>query len=726
MDDLAAFMAHIPPNLHVVAATRGRWAAARRLRLEKSMSYLTEADLAFTPEEAWLLFHEAAGHELTAAQLQRVMERTGGWPVAVHGAAAAVRDADDVDDAIATFGAADRRLGAFLDEEVLSVLPDRVRSFLTQTSVLVAMDAELCDVVTGHREGAMMLGLLERRGLFVRRTVPGGASLAYTGLVRDLLRHNLRISHPGAEPALLLRAAQWHLDRGEADEAASYLIAAEEWDPLLEVIQRYGRSRFESGKPDEVARWVDAVRASRGRRPVLLISAAFVYTMLGQTRRAEQAVHELDATDISEGDRAVIDALRATWVFFDALPHTIVRVADAALEALDRLGDAELPDVFGMTSPDDLRMMAAGSRARALWSLGDVGGARTAFTQLSRQRDAYAPWRVHVLSALALLEAWAGNLRAGHQHSRHALLVAARAGLEGHPGTIDARLAAAHVAREHGDFLGAASHLAGVMEIANRTRRPVTMSVHAVESALLQLAIGHPDTGLDIIEQDRGRGDPPPPPIVARRLKDVEVRLLVAMGRLDRAEALLSDDEVTGAALGGVHVAVARHDVDTARARLDRWVVDGDQPRMKLERALWSAIIESESGNRRAALKDLPSLVHEAQLEGHVWLFRDAGRPGARLLRGLLHASPSPYLLGLVQLDEGVADPAAGVDVLTLSDRELEVIRYLPTTLSSSEIASQLYISLNTLKTHLRAVYRKLGVSGRSEAIAKAKDLGIA
>jgi DNA-binding CsgD family transcriptional regulator len=173
-----------------------------------------------------------------------------------------------------------------------------------------------------------------------------------------------------------------------------------------------------------------------------------------------------------------------------------------------------------------------------------------------------------------------------------------------------------------------------------------------------------------------------------------------------------------------VQASIMRHDIAGARACLDRSASDAREPRARLERDLGLSMIDLEAGDRRAALVRGAAVVGRARDEGHVRLFLDAGRPTERLLRAL-HVAPGPYVQFLVRTAESTLHEA-GSGVAGLSERELEVVRYLPTSLSSGEIAARLYISLNTLKTHLRTIYRKLGVHGRREAVERARDLCIA
>jgi LuxR family maltose regulon positive regulatory protein len=137
-------------------------------------------------------------------------------------------------------------------------------------------------------------------------------------------------------------------------------------------------------------------------------------------------------------------------------------------------------------------------------------------------------------------------------------------------------------------------------------------------------------------------------------------------------------------------------------------------------------VLAAEAGNRRLAMRTLAAVVSQASVEGHVRLFLDAGPIVARLLRNLPDVAPAAYVRHLVLLSTTAAGSAASGGLVALSERELDVVRYLATPLSSAEIAARLYISVNTLKTHLRAIYRKLAVSGRGAAVHRLEELGIA
>src|SRR5829696_3685905 len=727
-EHLGALIEHVPLGLRVVVACRSRWSAAGgRLRLPTDPVCIDEAELAFTPVEARLLLRDVSGRDVHDRQLDALLVRTEGWAVGLHLAGIALRHAVDADAVIDAFAGDDRYVAGYLHDEVLDHEPAPVRRFLAHTAVLDQLSGPLCDAVTGDRDGAAMLGRLEQRGLFTCRTAPGD-TYAYHPLFRDLLRRELRLSDPDAEATLLARAAAWHLARQEPEPAARFLIEAANWDHLIELIDRWGRPMFERGASDKVLGWLDAIPGSRQlRRRGLAVRRAYLHTMLGDTRLAAQIVHDLDIAGLRPAEEILVNTLRATWAFWDASPRSVIRAADAALGALDTVDPDELPNILGLTSPASLKIMAAGSRARALWYLGDTPASRRAFHVFLHDGDAYPPWRAHVLGGLALLEAWAGNLRVAHQHARQAFTLAARARLLEHPATIDARLAVAHVWRERGHLQRADVLLDEAQAIATRTRPPTTLAVHATERALWHLAAGDPRRGTMQIEQGHASGDLPLPPAIQHRLRVAEVRLLVASGEIERARSILDAESRTGRlppALSAVAVqtSIASGDLVAARTHLDAWDPDNLEPGARLEHELWTAIADGD--DRRTALQRLSAVVTQASAEGHVRLFLDAGRPAERLLRDLLHTAPTPFLRRLVRCADQGRHVAIGQAANELSERELEVVRYLPTSLSSIEIAGQLYISLNTLKTHLQAIYRKLGVNGRRDAVRRAEELG--
>ena len=724
--ELQALIEHSPPSLSFLVVSRHQ-----PLLVPERLAggpRLGPHDLGFTPEEAALLFGRLTGRDVAPAQVEEVVARTEGWPVALHLAALAVRDHPDADGFLDRFGGDDQFVGAYLTTEVLAGQPASVRRFLLLTSVLRRLSGPLCDAVTGNGGGAAALELVERGSLFLTRTSEDGPEFRYHRLFREQLRRELRSDHPGREPELLRRAGDWHLADGDAAAAAEYYIEAEDWELVLDLVARHGRAFFEQGRSATVLRWLESVpTALRAERPLVELQEAVLHTMAGSTLVAAEVLERLAQRPVAAGHLAVADGVRTTWVQWGAPPGSVIAAADRVLAALDTTPAAAIPDVLGVTSAENLRVIALIGRSRAQWYRGETQRARETLTSLAEEELPFAPWCISALGALALLDAWGGRLHAAHEAAGRALVRATRTGLVGHQSLMDANLAMAHVLRERNLLDEAELALDRALAPAARTQRSVVLALHAVEGALLDLARHEARPGLRRIAEFLASGHGRPPPAVDARLRTAEARLWLAVDDLPAAEQLLGAAEPWSAeqVAAAVQLAVAKADLAAARGLLEAWPDDGE-PWSTLQRELWTAVVENAGGDRRAARRRLAAVVALAAPEGHVRLFLDAGAGPLQLLRSLPQSEDTDRLRSLVLARSAPGSRAVEEDTeRTLTGRELLVLSYLPSRLSNADIAAELYVSLNTIKTHLRNIYRRLGVSGRQEAVERAKELGL-
>jgi LuxR family maltose regulon positive regulatory protein len=723
--ELRALLEHAPPSLTFLVGSRQRplllpepFAASRQLGA---------GDLAFTPDEAALLFRRLTGRDFDREQIQHVVARSEGWPVGLHLAALAARDHPDAEGFLDRFGGDDQFVGAYLTAEVLARQPAPIRRFLLLTSVLRRLSAPLCDAVTGDDDGAAMLELAERRSLFLTPGSEDGARLRYHRLFRELLRLELRADHPGRERELLCRAGAWHLEDGDAAAAVEYFIEAEDWDLVLDVVAGHGRAFFEQGRSATVLHWLEAVpSAVRAARPLVELQEAVVNSMAGTTLVAAEVLERLAQRPVPAGYLVAADGIRTTWVQWQAAPAAVIAAADRVLQALETTPAAEIPDVLGVTSAESLRVIALISRSRAQWYRGETQSARETLSSLLEEDVPFAPWCLSALGSLALLDAWDGRLHAAHEAAARALVLASRTGLVGHQSVVDTNLAMAHVLRERNLLAGAELALDRALAPAARTQRSVALALHALEGALLDLARHDPRSGLRRIAEFLASGHGRPPPAVHARMKAAEARLWLACEDLLAAEQLVGDPAPWSAdqAAVAVQLAVARHDLARATEVLTAWP-DGGDLRSSLERDLWTAVVDDAGGDRPAARRRFGAVVARAETEGHVRVFLDAGPAPLRLLRSLPPSQGADRLRSLMTAETAGLRPAGADPDDPLTGRELLVLSYLPSRLSNADIASELYVSLNTVKTHLRNIYRRLGVNGRQEAVKRATELGL-
>jgi LuxR family maltose regulon positive regulatory protein len=729
--ELNNFVERAPANLGLVVTRRSREVAAfSRSHQRGPLVTFDTRQLAFTDDEVRELVRAVAGVELSSTQLERLLTTTEGWAAGLQLAAVGLRSASDLDAFLDGFAVDDPYVARYIEEEVLAGQPTDVRRFLRHTSVLDRLPPALCGQLTGDPNPETMLRRLERRGVFTHRLTRSGGSFTYHPLFRSALRTELRRNDPGTERELLAKAGRWHARHREPELAARCLIDSEDFDQLLDLIDRFGQVMFQRGQVRDLVEWLDAVPSGNGPRyREVALRRSYLQTMVGAVGQATQTLDAIDADDASPGERLAMDALRASWAYHDGSAARAIEAADAVLDGIAGAHPLQIPDVFGLTAPKDLVVLAAGSRGRALWYLGDVSASREALLRIVRQPAVYPVWRTHVLSALALLEAWSGNLRAARVYIFRALGLAGRNDLMHHPAVLDARLAGAHISRERGNITRAFGLLDEAKAITDRVGLRAPWPLFIADRALAHLSRGEPDLGLDVIDDHRHTTDDVRPPLLDQYMRAAEARLALAVGDIDRAETAIRPGEdsrlVPELAAASVQSAVMRRDYSAARARLSGWVVDDAIPRHRLERDLWAAIVDFDTRNQRHAVLQASVVARAAAREGHVRLFLDAGQAAHRLLDSLARSAPTPFIERLAH-DAETSDDTANAPLLGLSKRELEVVRYLPTPLSNAEIASCLYVSLNTLKTHLRTIYRKLGVEDRRGAVRRAEELGIA
>jgi LuxR family transcriptional regulator, maltose regulon positive regulatory protein len=288
-----------------------------------------------------------------------------------------------------------------------------------------------------------------------------------------------------------------------------------------------------------------------------------------------------------------------------------------------------------------------------------------------------------------------------------------------------AHFALATVLRERNAIDRAEVVLADAYSYAFAQRRAIALAQHTIEYAHLQLLAGRPEAGLEQVRLFRASGFPDPAPLLAAHLRAIEARLLFATGEPNRAERALAfgaHEPCAASAPVAVQLAIARQDASGARKVLDAWVSDKELA-SDVQYGLWDAVLVDLEGQRDEALERLGRVLAIAEPEGHVAVFLEAGADVQRLLRAYAERFPSPYLAEILPSDRPAA--LGRVAISPLSERERAVLSYLPSRLSNAEIARELFVSLNTIKTHLKNIYMKLEVNDRRAAVAKAEELGL-
>jgi LuxR family maltose regulon positive regulatory protein len=700
-----------------------------RLRLRDELVEIRQSTLALSLDEAGETLRRASGRVLHPVQVQALHRRTEGWAAGLQLAALGLRDSPDPEQFAADFAGDDRHVADYLSGEVLALQPPEITAFMVQVSVLDRLSGSLCDAVTAGTGGQRMLERLERQSLFVRPLDDRRQWYRFHPLFRDLLRYELRATMAAEERGLLERAAAWHLEHDEVDAAAEYLVRARDWVGVIALARREGGRYFAGGEASTVLRWMGEVPMN-----VLLADAEAVltkvalHTMCGSALAAQELLDRFEsAVPVDDDQRAIAATMRACWGFYHLSPDATEAAAEAALDLLDRgHGQAEAP-LLDILTPSALRALASVCWSVALWSRGDYEGARRLQAAVA---EAPGPviWIVHALGEQAWTEASTGNLRLGLTLAQRSLEVAEEAGVAHHQATAMAHFALARAHLERGES-AATGHLDTALARGRLNNRNRVTSLEWSERAHAALVDGRAGDGLDQIAAARIAGGPPLAPVVLARLAALEIRLHLLAGQLAPARSAWAHHTgiVTAELLAAsAAVAAADDDLPALRKIVEDWpAVDSAEPASRWARGLWAAVLADRDGDRRGALTGLREIVAEAETEGAVRVLLDSGRDALRLLRALYHDGPTPFLRRLV---EAVPEsrPGSSPDIVEqLTERELLVLRYLPSRLSNADIAARLYVSVNTLKTHLKNIYRKLAVGDRGAAIERAEELGL-
>ncbi|ANJ28353.1 LuxR C-terminal-related transcriptional regulator [Agromyces aureus] len=749
--DIGRLVAAIPPNVHLVIATRSDPPIAwSRLRLRNRMHELRQLDLAMTRDESAELLARITRRDIGPDAVDAIASRTEGWAAGLQLAGLTLKFQGESEEFVAELSGSDRLIAEYLTEEVLDALSDSTRTLLLRMSALDVMTAELVDHVLGRTDAQQLFEQLEHESMFLVAIDQRRTRVRFHHLFRDLLRYRLRAEDAAEERRLLVAAADFHLAHGELTPAVEYLLRSREWDRALDAIMSRGSDVFERGEMHTVIRWITAVpEHARADRLDVQLELGILVGMQGESIRAADAFRRVaDDPRATNGERAIADAWISATAQWCTSPDETLRAAERLLARLE-LESIDTPDLMGLTTPELLRTLATGSGGRSHFLLGDLVEAEAWIEQgLATDGVAYPPYRVGLLGSLALLHAWSGRLADAELLAAEAIETAAAAALVMHPIIADAYLAQALVAHERGRPEAAARPLENGVIAAESNHRSQLSWIARYEAALAAGLEGRFEDALELTElvphdADGAAGAgripasapapvPAPAPAVRDRLVAARMSALRRSGRAEQALHLYPADRrglgaAPSIALEAVAASLALGQVDAAKALLadstDRFRTE--PPRGAVQRLLlraWAAALE---GSRHAALEFVDAALARAEPEGLVAPFLESDDVVLDLVADL--APVRGGLAGTVVALDGRRIPARANATLAepLTDRELEILGHLPDHSTTAELAGMCFVSINTIKTHTAHIYRKLGVTGRSAAIAKARELGL-
>ena len=739
---LEVFLARLPAALRVVLATReDPRLGLHRLRLTGELTELRGRDLRFSLHETKELLR-AAGITLSDGGVALLYERTEGWAAGLRLAVISLGRHPDPERFVTEFSGSERTVAGYLLAEVLERQPAEVRELLLRTSVLERVSGPLADYLTGRSGSERILQELEEANAFVTSLDAGRCWFRYHHLFADLLQLELRRAAPTIIGPLHRAAAQWHEQEGNTIEAIQHGQAARDWPLASRLLADHHVDLTLDGRTGTVCQLLSAFPDD------VAAADAELALVFGTARLMDQ--------DREQGARYVDLAQRLV----DSVPEERRRRFDVVLGVLRLLiarwrGDLEtvLEATQGMEAalaalPAGARALSDALRSSALQNLGvaelwssRLDDARRDLEQaLALARRAGRPWlEIPCLGHLGIAGPWTGlTFSEGLELSEEAVRIADAHGWGEDP-VIVTGLATGAMALL---WLGRFDEVERWLERADRTLHPegepgTELIVHHARG-VLRLAQGRFDEALEAFRAAERMqsllADRHP---FALRTRARLLQTQVGTGQREAAQSAIAEigDAERGTSEIRIAAAVIHLAAPDPEQALDILapVIEGSAPRMHpltatTEAQVLDAVAHDQLGDTRAAELSMETALDLAEPQGIVLPFILA--PTQRILERLTRHQTAHAMLRQTILDvlAGSAPavhrkPAPLLD--ELSEAELRVIRYLPTNLRAPEIAAELFVSTNTIRTHQRHIYAKLGAHGRAEAVARARELGL-
>ena len=772
-DAVAFLLEHLPPQAHLVIAGRtDPPLPLARLLARGHLTKISSADLRFTLEEAVAFLNEAMGVNLSPKDVAALEERTEGWITGLQLAALSMQGREDPQSFIAAFAGSNRYVLDYLAEEVLRKQDERVQDFLLETSILDRLSGPLTDAITDRGDGQEMLETMERDNLFVVPLDDERRWFRYHHLFSQFLLKQLRHTKPESLPGLHRRACDWFEREGLAAEAVSHALAAGDSERAANLVERVARTTLRRGELSTLRRWLEELSEDLVcARPRLCLFYAWYYLASGRVdavdpylSKAERGSYAGNDALVSAGGKGGTPRLAREEDQSEILGEvTTIRAAVAGLRGESaRAMDLSRRATEQLTEGNQfLSCIIAASRGFAHRSRGEVDAASQAFAEAAALSRSVGATYVALLADkhLAELRMVQGRLRAAADVCRQALELVAERGRR-LPASSAAHVGMGKLLREWNELEAATEHLQEGIELGERGGNVEIVIDGHLALARVKQALGDHLGGAEALETARRMSERQGTGTWVARAMAWQARTWAREGDrwaathwLEECGLSVEDDleyprEFEHITLARVLLALGEHD---AAARLLERLLGaaetGGRGGRVVEILVLNALLSLARNDEPGAIAALRRALALAEPEGYVRLFVDEGAPMAAMLERLIGAKRDPkrkrpgevgdevspvYVSKLLAaLGESVAlstrslgMPGAGVSLIEpVTERELEVLRLVASGASNKEIAAKLFLSLDTVKSHLKHVYNKLGVHSRAQALARAREL---
>jgi len=758
-DALTFLIEFLPPQMHVVIAARqDPPLPLGRLRARGQLTELRAADLRFTSSEAADFLNQVMGLNLLAEDISALESRTEGWIAGLQLAAISMRGHEDTASFIKSFTGSHRLVLDYLIEEVLSQQSETIQSFLLQTAVLEQLTGSLCDAVTGQDYGQATLETLEHNNLFIIPLDSERRWYRYHHLFMDLLRQRLHQTQSELIPDLHLRASKWYEKNKLDDGALDHAFAAGDFERAADLSEVIWPAWSENFRAIVWFHWVKKIPEELVRdRPVLSVAFAQALLNTGDLEAAEarliDAERWLESTN-EKSDQAEARAEKMIVVDekqFRLLPAWIATTRAYHAQAI---GDVRGTVKYGGRAldlfPEDEiynRAAVTGLLGLAYWANGDLEAAHRIFSEglFQNVHD-----RIKGTFVLADMKMALGQLREAERVCEHGLRLAKGYVPPMPLGTEDVYSGISKIHREQGYLERAAEDLQICKKLGEQVDLPDWQYRWCIAQSRLDVSMGKLDAAINLLDEaSRVYVRTPLPnirPVAAMKARVwVKQNLLAEALAWMRGRDLPVDDELSFLCefehVILVRILIAQYKSDRtddaihqAMGLLDRLLIaaeEGARIGSIIEILVLQALAFEAQDKISSAVESLERALKLARQEGYLSLFVDEGPPIEALLKKINSedGKMKEYIHKLRAACERKEALSASLSpqplIEPLSERELEVLQLMAEGLINREIASRLYLSQNTIKVYTRNIYGKLGVNNRTQAAAKARELGI-
>lgn len=739
-ETLTFLLDNLPPVLHFVLAGRGEPPLPlARYRARHELMELRAEDLHFSSEETNAFLTETMALDVAPDEVAALQAQLEGWIAGLQLMALTLQRRPGGDRLV--ISGRHRFITDYLSEDVLAHLPQSVQQFLLQTSILESLCGPLCNAVTGRDDAQQILESLERDGLFLVSLDEQREWFRYHRLFGDFLRAELQRRFPDDVSGLQRRAAHWYLAHNLPEQAFQHAVNGDDVECVIQIFDRYVNAKLNSGEIHLVGRWVSSLPSEWfGAYPVLGVARVGYLAYTGNFAASIQLLNEVEQqirppeNDFRRWQLTRVIAVRCLMA---CMQNDLIWAEKFAQEALQALPVEDLG-----WRPGILNALGDAYRQNGYWEQ-----AKACYLEaLSAVSPQIEFMSALVLGALADLALRQGKLRDANNYWRKALSIIQEPENWGRLelpviGWVYIRIG--ELLYERNQQAEAEEYVSQGLERAELGGDVRSLIAGYLILGRLKLTEGEIETAVNYLEEAR--------PLVENaqfshwisRFERLQLEIWLALDRLraaaDWSDTMLRDASIEDrpeneiAQLAMARVLIVKGDapsVGRAVSLLERLLQNAEaegRTGIEIESLALQALAHWKQGERPGALTVIERALRLAEPEGYVRLFADLGLPMARLLQEArsrdVMADYVDRLLGAFGAESGGSAEATLPEPLT--EREQEILELIAAGLTNQEVADKLVISPETVKKHAGNIYGKLGVSNRTEATARARELDL-